>query len=247
MHAVAGAVRHGLGHERADHAHAVGDFPRAHPQQHKAVGGCQGVAELVVDLELAVGVLVVDLVDLKAHLLEAGHQLLQEGTGTGKPLVVVTGLIQVVGVVHQLQLPRVIPREKRELWLQPGIEGPSPFAQAFQLPLQHVAGIVGVGLIIDVARARQASVAGLPRDRRECIEIPPGHEIRSMGFDPQAPDREPGKTGAVLDHVHEAVRRHGLGLGHAMDVHELRQHVTDVVLRQQCFSFCWQHCPTPST
>jgi hypothetical protein len=44
-------------------------------------------------------------------------------------------------------------------------------------------------------------------------------------LDAYATDREAGKTGAIGHHRAEMIDRHGLGLGHAMDVDELRQHV----------------------
>jgi hypothetical protein len=44
-------------------------------------------------------------------------------------------------------------------------------------------------------------------------------------LDAEAPDREAGKAGAIGHHRAEMIDRHGLGLGHAMDVDELRQHV----------------------
>ena len=84
MAAGPGAVGHGLGHEGADHPELTGDLSGGHAEEHVAVGRGQCRGEGEVDLELAVGVLMVDLVDVESDRLQRAHQLFQEGPAAGE-------------------------------------------------------------------------------------------------------------------------------------------------------------------
>ncbi|MDT4827883.1 hypothetical protein FQZ97_612450 [compost metagenome] len=125
VHAVAGALRIGLGHEGADHAHVVGDLAGGHAEEGEAVRRFHRVAVGVVDLELAVRVLVIDLVDVEAHRLQSLGQAFEEFAGARQALVVVARLVEVVGGVHQLQLAASIAAEQAEFWFQASVQGPA--------------------------------------------------------------------------------------------------------------------------
>ena len=241
MHTVAGALRIGLGHERADHAHVVGDLAGGHAEEGEAVRRLHGVAVGVVDLELAVGVFVVDLIDVEAHRLQRFSQALEEFPRTGQALVVVARLVEVVGGVHQLQLAAGIAAEQAELRFQAGVEGPALIGQALHLLLQHVTGVVGPGLLVHMADADDAAIARLPRHRNQGGEIAAGHEVRTVGFHAHAADGETGKAGTVFGHRLEPGDRDGFGLRGAMDIDELGQHVLDAVLFDDALRFNWQH------
>ena len=60
-----GAIRERLRHEARNEAHAVRDFGRGHLEEDVAVGGGQRVAVGVIHLELAVGVFMIDLIDVE--------------------------------------------------------------------------------------------------------------------------------------------------------------------------------------
>ena len=78
-------------------------------EEDRAVGGGQGVRELEVRLELAVRVLVVVGVAAPAELVDVGREPAQELVVAGQALHVVTGLVELVERVGQLELA-VAPR-----------------------------------------------------------------------------------------------------------------------------------------
>ncbi|MNZ79467.1 hypothetical protein D3C78_980710 [compost metagenome] len=183
----------------------------------------------------------VDLVDLEAHRLQRLGQPFQELAGARQALVVVAGLVQVVRGVHQLQLAGAVALEQAELRLQAGVEGPALVAQALHLLLQHVAAVVGPGLVLDVADAHHPAVARLPGHRGQGRQVALGHEVRAVGLHAHAADGEAGKAGAGLGDRLQAADRHRLGLGGAMDVDKLRQHILDAVLVDDFLGFAGQH------
>ena len=80
MHPVTGTFGIWLGHERADHPHIVRNLSGSHAEEREAVCRLHGVAVGIVDLELAVGVFVIDLIDLEANGLQGFSQALQESS-----------------------------------------------------------------------------------------------------------------------------------------------------------------------
>jgi hypothetical protein len=179
----------------------------------------------VVELELPVGVLVVDLVDVDTAGAQGVGQPLQVGARAREALVVVAGLGQRVAGVAGGNGAFGLAHQQREFRLESGIHHQPPGAQACHLFLQRDAAVELPGLVVDVALADDARQPRLPRHHRERGEIAPGHEVGPVRLDAYATDREAGKAGAIAHHRAEMIDRHGLGLGHAMDVDELRQHV----------------------
>ena len=66
-----------------------------------------------------------------------------------------------------------------------------------------------------------------------------------MGFLAQTPHGKPGESGAVGDDVLEVADGNRLGLGHAVDVHELGQDILHPVFLQKGLGFVEFHWHTP--
>ena len=98
-----GAVRHRLGHERADHAKLTSDFACCHSEQHIAIGRGHGRRIGEVDLKLPIGILVINLINVEACGLKSTHEFFQETPAARESLVVVAGLIECVRVVGRTQ------------------------------------------------------------------------------------------------------------------------------------------------
>ena len=148
-----------------------------HLEEDVAVGGGHRVAVGEVDLELAVGVLVVDLVDVDAHLHgSASVMRVEERSAAGETLVVVAGLLQRVGVVagHDAAVGAAL--EQHELGLDAGVERQALGLQLVRRVLEREARIVRIGLAAShgprspCARSRASrGWAGACRDRpRPC-------------------------------------------------------------------------------
>ncbi len=136
VQAVARAVAEGLGHERADQTHVGGDLGRTHLEEGEVITGGQRVGVGVVDLELAVRVLVVDLVDINAHCSHRLGEPLEKSARSRQALVVVAGLGQRVGGITRDDAA-LNPPQQRKLRLHAGVEGPALVGHARQLPLQN--------------------------------------------------------------------------------------------------------------
>ena len=80
-----------------------------------------------------------------------------------------------------------------------------------------------------MAFAHDARQARLPGHQRHGVQIAHGHEIRPVRLDAHAADGEAREAGAIGQHRFKVGHGHGLGLGHAVDVDELGQHVADAV------------------
>ena len=77
MQAAAGRMRKRFGHGRIHHAVLRSHRLRRHFEQHVTVGGFEHLIKAIVHLPLAVGVLVVDLQQLKIQRFELRAQALQ--------------------------------------------------------------------------------------------------------------------------------------------------------------------------
>ena len=71
-------------------------------------------------------------------------------------------------------------------------------------------------------------MAGHPGQGLEGRGIAHGHVVRAMRAHAETPQRKPGKARAIAQHHVQMFHRHGLRLGGAVDVDELRQHIADV-------------------
>ncbi|MNZ61781.1 hypothetical protein D3C78_798820 [compost metagenome] len=142
----------------------------------------------------------VDLVDVEAHRLQGLGQAFEELTGARQALVVVAGLVQVVGGIHQLQLAAGVATEQAEFRLQSGVQAPALVCQALHLVLQHEAAVVFPRLTFDMANADDAAVARLPGHRNQRGEVAASHEVRPVRLHAHAADGEPGEPGTLLGH-----------------------------------------------
>ena len=242
VHAVAGAFRVRLGHERADHAQVIGDLAGGHAKERESIRRGHGVAVGVIDLELAIGVFVVDLIDLEIHRLQRLGQAFEEHPGARQAFVVVARLVQVVAGIDQLQFALLVTAHQVELGLQAGVERPALVFQATNLLLQHVTAVIRMRLAVDMTDAHDPAITRLPGHRHQRGQIATGHEVRTVGFHAHATDGESGKTCAVLGHGLESTDRHRFGFGRTMDIDKLRKHILDPVLVDDALGFCWQHC-----
>ncbi|MNC27722.1 hypothetical protein D3C75_759060 [compost metagenome] len=167
VHAVTSTLRIGFRHERANHAQIIGDLTGGHAKERESVSRLHRVAVGVVDLELAIGVFMVDLIDIEAHWLERFGELFEKLPGTRQPFIVITRLVQSIAGVDQLELAAVIPTHKIEFRLQARVKRPAFRLEPFYLLLKDVASVVGPWLAIDVTNADDAAIAWLPRNWRQ--------------------------------------------------------------------------------
>ena len=240
VRAGAGAVRERLRHEGRDETHRVRDLGRGHLQEHEPVGRCERVAVRVVDLELAVRVLVVDLVDVDADGARRLRQAIEILGLSREPLVVVAGLLERVGAVARHEPSVRAAREEHELRFDAGEERHALRRECVELALQRRARIEGVRLAVHVTPRAHPRVSGHPRNRLQRVEIADRHVVRAVRPHAESAKRKAGETRAVLQHHAEVLDRHRLRLRRAVDVHELREEVADAVLLEElpCFSRC---------
>jgi hypothetical protein len=97
MAAVAGEGGEGLGHEAGAQALLLGHRLHHHLEEGMAIGGGEGLGEGPVDLELAIGILVVSLVRAPAQLLHRREQGPDQAEAAHQGQLVVAGFLLVVG------------------------------------------------------------------------------------------------------------------------------------------------------
>ncbi len=230
VRAAARAVRERLGHEGADHAVLAGDLAHRHLHQREVVGGGQRVGIGVVHLELAVRVLVVDLVDVDAGGAQRARELRPGSRWRATGPCSRSRAFRVCRVASKgLSAPSASRRQQHELRFDAGVEREALCGQSCELALQHHARAVGPGRAFHGAIADDARMAGHPRQRAQGSEVAHCHVVRAMRAHAETPQREAGEAGAIAEHHVQMLDGHGLGLGGAVDVDELRQHIADVL------------------
>ena len=86
---------------------------------------------------------------------------------------------------------------------------------------------------------------GIQGSVRSVVGVAHRHVVRTMRAHAEAPQREAREPGAVAQDHAQVIDGHRLGLGGAMDVHELGQHVADVLGLQSGQEFFILHRDSP--
>ena len=146
VHAAAGVLGEGLGHEGCVHAQRVGDFLDDGAEGHDVVGGLQGVGVAQVDFVLAGAGFVVAEFDGDADLFEHGHclaaEVLHDAAG---------GVVEVGFVVHghgESVGAELGGFEQVELNFGRGVAGEAHLRGLVEHALEHAAGVGGADLAV---------------------------------------------------------------------------------------------------
>src|SRR4029079_2246460 len=85
---------------------------------------------------------------------------------------------------------------------------------------------------VDVSFADDAREARLPRHQRNRLQIAACHEVRTVRFYADAPDREPREPRTFVEYRVQMRHRHRLRFRNTVNVDELRQNVSDAIAGQ---------------
>ena len=138
MHAVAGRVRHGLGHEGGVHPVLHGDFLHHLLVGHDSIGHGERIGVAQVDLVLGGTLLMVGVLHGNAHLLQGEHRVAaQVGGGIERRQIEIAAVVEHLGAlgVLEVEVLQLGPHDERVA----GLGGPTHYA------LQHMARISRVG------------------------------------------------------------------------------------------------------
>ena len=78
VQAITRAIAKGLGHERANQSHLGRDLGRAHFEEGVMIARRQCIGVGVVDLELTIGIFMIDLINIDTHCAQRLCQSLQK-------------------------------------------------------------------------------------------------------------------------------------------------------------------------
>ena len=196
-----------------------------HLEQHVAIGGCECVVKLVVDLVLTTSVLVIDLLQIKAQLGQCLPHVFQKTAIAVNRLDVVRGLVKLVQGVCPLPTPLCILVQQEKLRLNADPQRPTTFSQACQLTFEQLTrtGLQCLTSSETVAhRVRHAGHEGQGPQRLQlhaCVVFAALAVTRQSG----TPDARAGKSSTGLNPFAQILQRHQFALGHAMQVGKLRQ------------------------
>ena len=157
--AVAGQVRERLGHERRDQPALLGHRLDHVAEEDRAVGGRQRVGELEVLLELPVGVLVVGRVVVPPERRDVARDLRDEVEAARQGAHVVTGLVEGVERVGELDRAVVLLAHEEVLELAADLELVAERLGAVELAAEDRARAVRPLLALDVHVAGEAGDA----------------------------------------------------------------------------------------
>ena len=233
MGAAAGAVRERLRHEGRDHAVFVRDLAHRHFHEGEVIGRLQRLIVGEVDLELAVAVLVIYLVDIDTRRPQAAHHLVQRLAGPVQAFIVVARLVQIVGRIRRTQRAVGRAAQQHEFRLYAGEHRQAALGQPGNLVLQRHTGTKCIRLLVHDTVADEPCISRHPGNVLQRRDLADGHIVGTFGAHAETPQREAGETRTVRQHHVQVLDRHGLGLRGAVDVDELRQDVAGVVLLEE--------------
>ena len=146
VHAAAGVLGEGLGHEGCIHAERVGDFLDDGAEGHDVIGGLQGIGVAQVDFILAGAGFVVAEFDGDTDFFEHGHclaaEVLHDAAG---------GVVEVGFVVHghgESVSAELGGFEQVELNFGRGVAGEAHLRCLVEHALEHTAGVGGANLTV---------------------------------------------------------------------------------------------------
>ncbi len=175
----------------------------------------------------------IDLINIDAHGPQILREIVENRAGPGEPLVVIAGFLEIVRAVEGLKRAAGIAVQQHELRLDAREQRVAALRIAFQLALQRNSRAVRIRFAVHITIARHAGESGHPVDLGDRAGIAYAHEVGSVRAHAQAPHGEAGESRAIADHHVVVLDRHGFRLGRAVHVDELRENVTDVVLREE--------------
>ena len=132
VRAGAGAVRERLRHEGRDDAVFARDLARGHLEEDHVVGGLERIGVGEVDFELAVRVLVIDLIDVDTDGTQMPRQVIEHGADARQALVVVAGLVRGIGGIERRQRSLLRASQQHELRLDAGVQRVAALGEALQ-------------------------------------------------------------------------------------------------------------------
>ena len=228
--AVPRQVRERLRHERREQPLPLCERVDHVAEEDRAVAADERVVVREVLLELPVRVLVVVRVVPPAELVHVARDRREEVVVPREAAEVVTGLLEVVERVRELEPAVVAAAEEEVLELEPDLELEARLARPRELVLEDRARVVRPRLALDRDVAGEPRDGRLPRDRREAVEI---GDRRDVGVARRLADvagREAGESRAVGDEVVEVGRRDQLRAGACVEVDELGEEELDAAV-----------------
>ena len=202
----AGAVAERLGHVRGDRAVFFGDLRRRHFEERDAVGGRQRVVIGEVHLVLAVGVLVVGLIDAPAKLFSALVNSCRYCHRRGHRAKVVAGLgqrIDLVGVPGD-DRPVVVAGDEKMLRLHADVEDVALLPRNGQHAFADwCAGNTDAASPSTNRSAANRAVLGIQGSGRVAVQVDAGQHVVRMRPLADSPRPRPGESRADVDHVVE--------------------------------------------
>ena len=223
----------GLGMNVHHHPQRTRDLRGRHLEQRVIVRRGQAIAIDEIDLELAVRILVIDLVDVETGLLQRLPPAVGEIASSREPLVVVAGLVERIGSVEWHECAVGPPLEQHEFRLDAGVHRPSERFELPELRPKRDARAVFVGLAQYMAVARDPRIARHPGDERQRRKIADRHVFGAVRAHAETPYREPRETYAGCQQRFEMRNGNTLCLRGAMNVDELREDELDLVLLEK--------------
>ena len=230
--AVAREVCERLRHERRDQAPLLGQRLDHVAEEDRPVAGAERVREIEVLLELAVRVLVVVGVVVPAELRHVARDLGHEVEVARERAHVVTGLVEGVEPVGQLDRAVLVEPDEEVLELHAHHELVAELARPVELAAQDRARAVRPLLALHVDVTREAGDARFPGQRGERADVRHRRHVRVVRLLPDRPGGKAGEAGAFAQERVQVACRHELGARLAVHVHELREQELHVVLTE---------------
>ena len=227
--AVAGELGEGLGHEAGPQALGLRQRFHHHLEEGMAIGGGEGVGEGPVELELAVGILVIGLIRTPTQLLHAIQQSGDQRVAAHQGELVVAGFLLGVGGIGDRLSTGL---HQKEFRLHTAAQLVAEGLGALLLTPQQAARALGHWLTVERQLSRHPAHLRLPGQPHQAGGIWDRHHIAIGGAEVQ-PGGEAGKTSTITGHRRHRRGGHQLGPLHAEQVGERDQQEAQLLFAHQ--------------
>ena len=227
--AAASAVVERLGHEGGEQAFLGGVVLGHEAEEDEAVTHGEAVGVFEVELELGVGVFVIEGIEVPAELVDGGGHFVEPGVAIEEALHVVAGFGEVVIGVRDFERTAGGVFDDVEFALDPQVETEAEFSGGGELFFQCHAGADLVGLAVEGVVGGKPGDFLVPREDAAAGEVGDGVDFVVVGALADAVEGVAGVEFGAGGEVLEVVDGDELAFGHAVDVDESADAVFDAL------------------
>ncbi|OIQ73328.1 hypothetical protein GALL_450350 [mine drainage metagenome] len=199
---------------------------RRHFEQHIAVCRRQRFIKTVVDFILAAGILMVDLLQVKAQPGQGLAHVIEKTQLTVNGFQIVRRLVQPIVLIGPKPAALSVLAQQEKFGLDANPQRPTPRVETLQLVLEKLTRTGCQGLACGIAVTNGMGDTGHKRQRPQGCQLHPAVIFAACTKTPQAgaDNARAGKTGTLFHPLLQVVHRYQFAFGNPVQIAKLGQY-----------------------